>query len=313
MNARLCAVSVDLDGIACYHRIHGLEPPEGTLDPVMSRALPRFLELFQERGIRATFFVVGESLRSEGGRKAVATLCGSGHEIGNHTLTHPYDLFRMDPQAMRVEVAEAQRLIEQACGAAPKGFRAPGYGISPALLRILEELGFEYDSSVFPSPPYYAAKALIMGTMRLTGRHSGAALLDPRLAFAPRSPYVPDPGAPWRKGASSLLEVPISVAPGTRVPVIGTSLTLAPGALRKLLVASLRSDAVVNLEFHGLDLCDADMDGLSPALKARQPDLRIPLGHKRAALGHVLREVLEAGYECVPLLEVTRRLRSTLQ
>jgi peptidoglycan/xylan/chitin deacetylase (PgdA/CDA1 family) len=306
MRERICAVSVDLDGIDCYYRIHGLEVPRLVRDPVALDALPRFRELFEGRRIPATFFVVGEMAESELGREALPALLAAGHEVANHSHTHPYDLFRRSADAIAEEVGRAHRAITAASGAAPRGFRAPGYGLSPALLDAVSAAGYTYDSSVLPSPTYYAAKAAIMAAMRLGGRPSRSALADPRFAFAPRHPYRPDPKAPWRTGQSSLVELPIAVSRGLRIPVIGLPLTTAPSPLRRLLVAALCREPVINLELHGLDLCDADVDGVPAEIRDRQPDLGVPLGHKRAALGRTLDEIAAAGYRFVTLLELAR-------
>ena len=55
-----CAVSIDLDAIACYYKIHGLgtSPPE-LEHAIHERALPRAAELFARRGMHVTWFVVG--------------------------------------------------------------------------------------------------------------------------------------------------------------------------------------------------------------------------------------------------------------
>ena len=306
MRERICAVSVDLDGIECYYRIFGLPAPQPLRDPVASDALPRFRELFEGRHIPATFFVVGEM--AEGGPLGgqLPALVAAGHEVANHSYSHPYDLFRLDAATIAAEVERAHRVITAAAGVAPRGFRAPGYGLSPALLDAVTAAGYSYDSSVLPSPIYYAAKAAVMGAMRLVGRRSRSALADPRLALAPRQPYRPDAAAPWRVGQASLVELPIAVSRGLRVPVIGMPLTTAPGALRRLLVRQACQEPAIVLELHGLDLCDADVDGVAPELCARQPDLRVPLGHKRAALGRTLDEIATAGYRFMTLLDLAR-------
>src|SRR4029079_18800821 len=54
-----CAISIDLDGIACYYRIHGLGPPPAELEHViLERALPRAARLFATRRIHVTLLVV---------------------------------------------------------------------------------------------------------------------------------------------------------------------------------------------------------------------------------------------------------------
>src|SRR4051812_6219410 len=55
-----CAVSIDLDSIACYYRIHGLGVAPVELEHViLERALPRAAALFAARGLHVTWFVVG--------------------------------------------------------------------------------------------------------------------------------------------------------------------------------------------------------------------------------------------------------------
>ena len=57
----IASVSVDLDALDCYWRIHALpgRPPEESRHVILRRCLPRFGELFARAGIKATFFVVG--------------------------------------------------------------------------------------------------------------------------------------------------------------------------------------------------------------------------------------------------------------
>ena len=60
------------------------------------------------------------------------------------------------------------------------------------------------------------------------------------------------------------------------------------------MAAALRAP-FFNLELHGIDLADADADGMPAALVARQPDLRRPLAHKLAALDDTLAAARAAG------------------
>jgi peptidoglycan/xylan/chitin deacetylase (PgdA/CDA1 family) len=305
---RVVSVSVDLDAIACYHRIHALpEPPGEARFAVLRRCLPRFAELFARHGVRATFFVVGADLDEDAeGRAALAALAAAGHELGNHTATHPYDFVRLGPARIAEEIDRGHAAIAACAGAAPVGFRAPGYEISPTVIEALAARGYRYDSSVLPSPPYYAAKALVMGGMRLVGRRSHSILGDARAPFSPRAPYpIAGSGSPYRAaaGAAPLVELPITVTPLLRVHVIGTTLVLAPGWLRRRLVAGALAGPFFNLELHGIDLADADGDGLPPALVARQPDLRRPLVDKLAALDATLAEARAAGAHFATLAE----------
>jgi peptidoglycan-N-acetylglucosamine deacetylase len=310
----VASVSVDLDAIACYWRIHGLsgEPPPGARDVVLGRCLPRFAELFADAGIKATFFIVGQDLdgdapASPAVRAQLAQLAADGHELASHSFSHRYDLVRRPAPEIADEIARAHDAIG-ALHSGPVGFRAPGYEISAALLDVLCERAYRYDSSAFPSLPYYGAKAGVMAAMRFLGRRSGSMLGSPRVLGAPLGPYHPSSGSPYRPGSMPILELPITVTPWLRLPVIGTSLVTAPSWLRRRLVATVARLPFVNLELHGIDLADAEGDGIPSQLVARQPDLRRPLAAKRAALAATLSELRLAGASFLTLADVAARL-----
>jgi peptidoglycan-N-acetylglucosamine deacetylase len=293
---RVASVSIDLDPIACYHRIHALPdpPPVPARFAILRRCLPRFAELFARHGVRATLFVVGGDLEEDReGRALLAQLARDGHELANHSHTHPYDFVRLPGLRIAEEIDRAHAAIAEGGGAAPIGFRAPGYEITSEVIELLSARGYRYDSSSFPSPPYYAAKALVMAAMRAAGRPSGSILGDPRAPFGARHPH------PTARGA--MLELPMTVTPWLRLPVIGTSLVTLPEWLRRRLVAGALRGRFFNLELHGIDLCDAGADEIPPALIARQPDLRRPLAHKLRALEATLVAAREAGFQFAPL------------
>lgn len=296
MRARYLAVSIDVDPVPCYYRIHGLGPAPAELrDVVMKRCVPRFAELLARLGIPATFFVVGEELdvaRSGPSARAARALCrqlvADGHELGNHSHTHPYELARLPAREVAHEIGACDDVLREVTGRPTAGFRAPGYDLSAPMLAELARRGYVYDSSIFPAPGYYAAKAAVMAALAAAGRPSGAVMTDPRALIAPADPYRPAMDAPWRRGQAPLVELPIAVTPWLRVPAIGTPLVLGPPWLRARLVAAMARRPLFNLELHGIDLAGADEDGIPGELVARQPDLRRPLADKLAALEDVL-------------------------
>jgi len=313
-----CSISIDLDPIACYYRIHGLgDAPAELSTTVMRRCVPRFAEVFASRGVRATFFVVGADLdpgaavthgppidadAARAARAQLGDLVKAGHELGNHSHTHPYELARLDAGKVTDEVGRCDALLRQIVGRPVTGFRAPGYDLSPAMIAELLRRGYSYDSSIFPAPGYYALKAGVMAALAAAGRPSGAVMTNPRALTAPADPYRPSPRAPWRRGQASLVELPIAVTPWLRIPAIGTNLLLAPRALRTRAIAAMARRPFFNLELHGIDLADADADGIPGLLVARQPDLRASLAKKRAALEEIL-DALAERFEIVTLAE----------
>jgi hypothetical protein len=294
----IASVSVDLDGIDCYWRIHALPgaPPPDARHAVLRRCLPRFAELFASAGVTATFFVVGQNLNDDAdGRALLADLAADGHELASHSHTHPYDLVRLPVPRIADEIDRAHDAIASCAGRPPVGFRAPGYEISGAVMDHLCERSYRYDSSVFPSVPYYTAKMAVMAAMRVLGRPSGSHLGSPHVLGAPTEPYNPAPGRPYRRGNLPIVELPIAVTPRLRLPVIGTSLITAPNWLRRQIVGAALRQNFFNLELHGIDLADAIADEIPAALIARQPDLRRTLQAKRAALATTLAEITAAG------------------
>jgi peptidoglycan/xylan/chitin deacetylase (PgdA/CDA1 family) len=311
--ARVASVSVDLDSLECYFRIHALEglPSADVRHTILQRCLPRFRELFARHDLRATFFVVGRDLDEDAqGRALLADLARDGHELANHSYSHPYDLVRLGPVGIASEIDRAHGAIADCAGAPPVGFRAPGYEISADVIDLLRTRGYRYDSSAFPSAPYYGAKAAIMGLMQVVGRKSGSFLGSPRVVMAPRSPYRPSAGAPYRKGDLDIVELPMAVTRWLRWPVIGTGLIMAPEWMRRRMVAAALREPFFNLELHGIDLCDAEQDRIPTELTARQPDLRRPLSAKLAALDATLAEVTAAGARFQRLAEVASHTAS---
>ncbi|HEY8427189.1 MAG TPA: polysaccharide deacetylase family protein [Sandaracinaceae bacterium] len=302
---RLAAVSVDLDEIACYAAIHGLPPPTGAAArAVYEKALARFARLFESEGIPATFFAIGADLDAENGAR-LAALKRAGHEIANHTLSHRYDLTRLDRAAIRREIEGGADAIERAVGERPVGFRAPGYTITDLVFEVLGEIGARYDSSVFPCPAYYGAKALAIAAIRARGRRSRSIVDDPRVLSAPADPYRT--GTPyWRRGGG-VVELPIGVTRGARLPYIGTSIVLAGERGARLLTRAIAGRPLVNLELHGIDLADADEDGLA-FLAPHQVDLRRSARAKEAALRAALSELRARGYRFVTLREAAEAL-----
>jgi peptidoglycan/xylan/chitin deacetylase (PgdA/CDA1 family) len=297
-DTRLCAVSVDLDEIPNYFAIHGLAEPTGSsAHTVYDVALDRLEAFSRDSGAPLTLFAIGADLARAESAERLRKLVEAGHEVANHTLDHRYDLTRLSRDEMKRQVEHGAKVIHDATGRRPVGFRAPGYTITDTLFDILEEAGIEYGSSVFPCPPYYFAKAARLAKMRLFGQTSRSILDVPAVLRAPTRPYRV--GRPfWQKGRG-VLELPIQVTRGPRLPFIGTTLTLMGPVRARWLTRLVVGEPLVNLELHGMDVLDAD-DGLAE-LRGHQPDVTVPHRRKVETLGAVVECLREAGYEFVRL------------
>jgi peptidoglycan/xylan/chitin deacetylase (PgdA/CDA1 family) len=301
----LCAVSVDLDEIPNYFAIHGLPEPAGAVRTLgYDVAIDRLLAIARALDIPLTLFAVGRDLDRPESAAKLREAHEAGCEIANHTLDHRYDLVRLGRPEIGRQIEEGAHAIERAVGTRPVGFRAPGYTITDEVFDVLAELGVAYDSSVFPCPGYWAAKATVIGLIALRGRQSRSIVDNPAVLMAPTRPYRI--GKPyWQRGAG-LVELPIQVTRGPRIHVIGTTITAAGPRGARLLARACAGEPVVNLELHAIDVLDAE-DGLE-ALRPHQHDVRIPRERKVAALRAVVDELRAAGHTFVTLAEAARQV-----
>jgi len=95
-----------------------------TFDDGPSEATPELLEVLQGEGVQATFFQCGMNVRRLPG--IARQVAEAGHEIGNHSHSHPRFYLR-SAAFMEREMAQAQAAILEAAGSAPALFRVP-YG-----------------------------------------------------------------------------------------------------------------------------------------------------------------------------------------
>ncbi len=99
---------------------------------------PRLIELFAREKIQVTFFEIGKHVARH--PELVRALAEAGHEIGNHSKTHPR-LGDMTLEEVRAELIETQAAIREATGHEPKIFRAPFLNHGPQVWTVLGELG----------------------------------------------------------------------------------------------------------------------------------------------------------------------------
>jgi polysaccharide deacetylase family protein (PEP-CTERM system associated) len=110
----------------------------------------QLLDLLEERGVKATFFVLGWV--AEKFPSLVGEIALRGHEPACHSHWHRL-VYQLSPEEFRQDAVRAKQAIEQAAGAPVTGYRAPSYSITRKALwalEILVECGFRYDSSIFP-------------------------------------------------------------------------------------------------------------------------------------------------------------------
>lgn len=137
------------------------------------------LELFSERGVRATFFTLGWV--AERHPRLIRRIVAAGHELASHGWAH-HRVGAQDPAAFRADVRRTKKLLEDLSGAAVAGYRAASFSIGRGqlwALDVLGEEGYRYSSSIYP----------------IHHDHYG----------------IPDaPRVPFRPGPTGLVEIPMT-------------------------------------------------------------------------------------------------------
>lgn len=158
----------------------------------LSANITKILDILATCQVKATFFVLG--CVADKHPEIIGQIVKGGHELASHGFGHQL-VYRQSPAQFRDDVKRSKELIENAANVKIRGYRAPFFSITKDCLwafDILNDLGFSYDSSVFP------AKNFLYG--------------------------MPDaPSTPYKIDKTDMLEFPLSVLKiaNLRLPVCG--------------------------------------------------------------------------------------------
>ncbi|WP_257387103.1 polysaccharide deacetylase family protein [Tahibacter caeni] len=110
-----------------------------TIDDGPSDDTPALLDLLDRHDAKACFFLVGE--RAEARPELVREIARRGHEIGNHSYSHPEKWFwALPPRAMRAQIDHAQQVLGALAGRPPRWFRAVVGMANPFVAAALKPL-----------------------------------------------------------------------------------------------------------------------------------------------------------------------------
>src|SRR5215469_15003616 len=146
----IASLSLDLDNQWSYMKTHG-ESAWETYPSYLDLLVPRVLDFLANRGLKLTVFVVGQDAAFERNHAPLRAIADAGHEIGNHSFRHEPWLQRYSPGEIEREIGQAEHHIERATGVRTRGFRGPGFSISPAAISTLVGRGYVYDASTLPT------------------------------------------------------------------------------------------------------------------------------------------------------------------
>jgi peptidoglycan-N-acetylglucosamine deacetylase len=306
----IASLSLDLDNKWSYMKTHGdagWESYPSYLDVVV----PRALAFLKERGLEITFFIVGRDASLDKNHDAIRSIADAGHEIGNHSFDHEPWLHLYTKEQLVEEFEKTEAAIYEASGARTIGFRGPGYSLSPTVLDVLAERGYDYDCSTLPTyigplaRAYYFLRSPEMSPEEKNKRKKlFGSFSDGRQTLRPH--YV-------KAGGRVLIEIPVSTFPVLKTPIHASYLiylatfseTAAMSYWRSALAACRASGIEPSILLHPLDLLSgSDIDELKFF-----PGMSMPVEKKLRLLGRIIDE-LDDKFEVVKMREHSAAFRN---
>ncbi len=152
-NAITHAMTVDVEDyyhVAAFAKV--IKPGDWDNWPArVEQNTERLLQLFADHNIKITFFILGWV--AEKYPQLVKSIHQQGHEIASHGFSHQL-IYTQTPEVFRAETAKSKQILEDLTQTPITGYRAASYSITRKslwALDILAELGFTWDSSIFPT------------------------------------------------------------------------------------------------------------------------------------------------------------------
>ena len=145
-------LTVDLEDWFSVEVLNTVIPPDRweEQESVVEKNTLKILDLFAERGVTATFFVLGWI--ADRYPDLINEVARAGHEIACHSYYHRM-VSSLTPDQFKQDTDRAISAIVNACSRLPVGYRSPSWGMKRDMqwaFDILADFGFEYDSSISP-------------------------------------------------------------------------------------------------------------------------------------------------------------------
>ncbi len=283
------SVSLDLDNKWSYMKTHG-DAGWQSFPSYLDVCVPRILDFLKQRQQNITFFIVGQDAAREENLASLSAIAQAGHEIANHSFNHEPWLHLYSKDEIREEFQKTETAIKNFTDQPLRGFRGPGFSLSPTVLEVLVERGYHYDCSTFPTHlgplarAYYFFKSPEMSAdekekrQKLFGKFSDG--------FQSLKPYA------WEIGEHRLPEIPVTTLPFFKTPIHASYVVYLASFSRALAMAYWRMAMMVcklcgiqpSLLLHPLDFMSATD---APELKFF-PGMNVPVDRKLSIMSDIM-------------------------
>lgn len=236
---KYCLFTNDVETTSIWH--NSLRDETGK--KVLEEGMPLLLDLYDKYKIKSTFFFTGYIAKLY--PEIVRMILPKGHEVASHGMSHTktngFDVMPIEKQIMHLK--ESKAILEDLCGQEVITFRAPALRVNENTVYALEESGYKIDSSV--------------ASQRFDMFMSFGGLKKLNWLIAPRLPYRTSKDSLFKKGKSSIIEIPLSAS---LLPYVGTTMRLFPtltSIQRKVLsYESIRTGKPIVFDIHPNEFID---------------------------------------------------------
>ena len=201
-------------------------------------SLPQFLDLLKKMNLKASFFTTADVCIKY--PEIMKRIVNENHQIGCHGYSHRELWFKTYNQQLK-EIRKSTEIIKDILGIEPHIFRAPRFSANNKTIKVLEELGYEIDSSVLPNN-------VVKGFKGLFTFHSHIG--------AQNTPYHPSYKDIVKKGESPIIEVPLTENPTIEGAPIGAGFLNKFGAIKTCEIMNEVKEEYLIFLIHPWELVD---------------------------------------------------------
>ncbi|MCD6356701.1 MAG: polysaccharide deacetylase family protein [Anaerolineaceae bacterium] len=259
-------ITIDVDTLSSIYKGKGCSGRYTFIE--FRTGVDNMLAFFNEYGIKTTMFMVGNDFLHKENHPAILAISKAGHEIANHSMTHPQGFRWLPVEEKEKEISGMAKICQTVTGKSPIGFRSPGWNIDDSTLPILLKLNYLYDSSIFPTSLMPIMKFSHWLSTSKQAKENRTTMGQLNYMFSPITPYHVSRKSLKEKGELSIIEFPISVTPFLRIPFFATLLLFTGiGFYRRLYHSIHASGLPIHFQMHLSDFIDYSI----PELRNQMP------------------------------------------
>lgn len=239
------SISSDIDTLESIYNGIGCKRKNGYSNLEFEIGLENFMNFLEQYNIKSTLFMVGKDFKYKKNHSIIRYISDTGHEIANHTFSHPQGFRLLSSMNMEKEIQKMEVICKKITKKKPVGFRSPGWNICNNAYQILRKRGYLYDASVHPTFLMPVLKFLHYASTSSRLKEDRTTMGQLSYMLAPLSPYKCKKNNFGKKGNECFIEIPMTVTPILRLPFFATFLL---GTNKKIFDLSLKS--IVNSKTH---------------------------------------------------------------